>query len=143
MSSLRALKIVFALALGMALPTLAALGYYAATGDPTFRPLGISEAALARFANSSEDLAIVVTIRRGTATSINASADEVERRFAAALRPYDVPTRIRTQAVNGRDVTISFQVRGTHLGPYDIRDASAALSAAVSAYHLNFNAETR
>ena len=141
MSTLRALKILFALAFGMALPTISALGYFVLTGDPTFRPLGISEAALARFANSQEDLAVVVTIRRGRDTGLNATTSEVERKFAAALRPYDVPMRIRTEIVPGRDVTVTLQVRSTHLGPFDLRSAPSAISAAVSAYHLNFETE--
>lgn len=141
MTPYRTMKILSALCFGFALPTLSALGYYAVTGDPTFRPLGISQAAIAQFTNSQSELAVVVTIRRGENATLKASIDDVERRFAAALRPYDVPTRIRTNIVGGRDVTITFQVRNTHLGPYSIRDAPSAISAAISAYHLNFDAE--
>ena len=137
MTPFRAAQILLALAFGASLPTLAALLYYAITGDPTARPLGISSAALERFRTAGDELAIEVTVTTGTHFQMASSVADAENLLSRALAPYDVPFEIKNTSSAGRQVTVTFRVRETVLGPYPIERSAHGVSAALAAYRMN------
>lgn len=141
MNSLRALKIVLALALGAALPTALALTYYVVTGDPTFRPLGISKAALEKFDPPDPSLDIVVAIGWGEDARLKQDQDEVAALIGRSIAAYDVAYRFRHFPIEGDEVLIWYIVRQTRIGPYPASKAARGVSAAITALRLNMQAE--
>jgi hypothetical protein len=136
MTTIRAFKILFAMAFGASLPTLVALAYYAITGDPTARPLGISAAKLGQLQTPRDVLVINTVIITGTENSRTSIATDAEHLLARALAPYDVPFEILHASAPGRRVTVTFQIRDTFLGPYGLDRSAHGISAALAAYHL-------
>lgn len=136
MSPIRAFKILFALAFGASLPTLIALSYYMATGDPSFRPLGISSAAFDQFLSVGEENRIEVLVATGSDVASPNASLRAEQILSNALAPYDVPFEVRHFEAPGRDVLVRFHVGSTVIGPYPIRQSAHGISAALAAYQM-------
>lgn len=137
MSPFRAFQILFALAFGASLPTLVALSYYFATGDPSLRPLGISSTALKQFLPLKEENQIEVMVATGSDVASPSASLRAEQLLSNALVPYDVPFVVRHFTAPGRNVSVSFRVGATVIGPYPIRQSAHGISAALAAFQLN------
>ena len=141
MGSIRALRIVLALALGAALPTILSIWYYLFTGDPTFRPLGISKAALEHFDPPESPLDIVVAVGWGADARPRQTEDQLAGAIGRSLAVYDVAFRFRHFSIEGDQVLVWYIIRQTELGPYPAGQAAKGLSAAVTALRMNLKAE--
>lgn len=125
------------MAFGAALPTIASLAYYMATGDPTVRPLGISKEALERFIPAvSADADIQVTILWGSDSRFPRSQDDVIAIIGRSLDAYDVAYRFQFIDTAGDEVRLTYQVRDSRIGPFPISRAAAGIPAAVSAVRM-------
>ncbi len=121
------------MALGAALPTLAALGYYVATGDPTIRPLGISKTALDRFIDPSAPTGIVVTVHWVDPTGLRQSTDELQSLIARSLDAYGADYSFDFQKTTGNRVMVTYSVGGQVIGTFPASRAVKGISAAAEA----------
>ena len=137
MNRMRAAQILTALILGVTAPTIVSLGYFYVTGDPTFRPLGISKAALDTFMPERAAMNVQAVVNWGRGSTLQQSQAEIRRILARSLDTYDVDYRIQINDVAGRKVTVTYVVMGSRLGPYPIARAGRGLGAAVDALRRN------
>ena len=77
MTRMRAVRILLALILGVATPTLASLGYFWMTGDPTFRPLGLSKVALDSFETERAKMDILAEVLPQALAAARAKLEEL------------------------------------------------------------------
>lgn len=140
MNRLRAAKILTALIIGVSAPTVASLGYFLITGDPTFRPLGLSKLALDTFQQERASMDILADIRWGNAARLSDSQDQVRAIISQKLESYDVDYRVQINPTEGTEITITYVVMGSRIGPYPITQAGRGLGAAVTALRLNIRA---
>lgn len=133
MSPTRALKVVLALAFGASLPTIVALIHYAITGDPTLRPLGLTQKKLWAFAFGRQS-GVEVTVLWGENAPSNTSRDQFVDTLERAMRARDIAANVELVEIAGRTVSVYFQVGELHYGPYSANNAAAGVSAATAAW---------
>ena len=140
MTRMRAVRILLALILGVATPTLASLGYFWMTGDPTFRPLGLSKTALDSFETERAKMDILAEVYWGQDAKASHSKPEVRRMLSQAIGAYDVDYRVNFNTTAGDKISVVYVVLGSRLGPYPISQAGRGIGPAVSALRRNIKA---
>jgi len=120
-----------ALAGALTLPASFALGLYTLTLDPTWQPLGLSEAAMRDGPVQRDTIVTVLALPPQTDPA-------AERALRAAISSsFDAfLTETRFQRREAAEAAIFYNVGGTELGPYHPASAGAGIHAAVQAQRL-------
>lgn len=130
----RNLKILIAIILVVVLPTAAALTWYWVTKDPTIRPLGITKQALVeRTAQGGSTLTIVIRFDPDEDTKASAA---LGNSIVRALEAKGVIGSVKRLPMQGQDMTVTYLVGASTLGPYSASQASSGINAAMGAYRM-------
>ena len=132
MNPLRALNIIAALVLGATLPSVVALGYHLVTGDPTFRPLGITETALNNFNVQQSNHELEVRIFWGTGNGSRYTKSDVTDMFNRAFRAKNVNAVVRYVDAPGSNILVYYMVEQDVVGPYQMAKAANGIPNAVA-----------
>lgn len=127
----RILKALMALFVGIAAPTVLALLYSAISGDPTFRPLGVSHKALLAFENQKTNSGLRIDLIWGAGSALQQEPEAVTNMLANALRAHDVEGPIDVVPDNGSNVRVLFHVGQQSFGPYPLAEAGRGVTLAV------------
>lgn len=130
----RNLKILIAIILVVTLPSIAALSWYVVTKDPSVRPLGITKRALEDH-GTDEGSSLTVLIRFDPDEDAHASSALGEK-IAYALGAKGVIGDIERHPVPGKEMTVTYLIGASTIGPYLASDASSGINAAVAAYRM-------
>lgn len=119
------------------LPAMVALSAYYITKNPHFRPLGITTEKLinANLENQSGTVIAQVTI------GANADPQASKRDYSEALKTtFDrLDTKLRVDFLskpNSSDITVTYIVGASRIGPYPISNAASGVNAAVRAQRM-------
>ena len=136
----RNLKILIAIIVVVVLPTAAALTWYWVTKDPTIRPLGITKQALVeRTAKGGSMLTIVI---RFDPDEDAKASEALGANIMRALEAKGVIGSVKRLPVPGHEITVTYLIGASTLGPYSASRASSGINAAVGAYRLIVPPET-
>lgn len=118
----------------IALPEAAALLLYKYTGDPTFRPFGISKNSLDQSDGQQAMNEVLVHIDWGAKVNSAISRQDVQHQIRKALDIYNIDFRLKFNNVTGQEINVTYIVEHNKFGPYLFQNASRGISAAVTAY---------
>ncbi len=118
------------------LPAMSALIYYKISGDPTFRPLGITVASLTEGLIGSTSRGITVRIEWGENANTSTTQAQVYATLENALALYPMDFLVRFHNNNGSDIRVYFVVEGSRIGPYRLQNISSGIPAALAAFNM-------
>lgn len=116
-------------------PSLASLGLYVATGNPLFRPLGITEEALQSFRSVFGGVEILATVAWDEQRAGHVSRAEMRRALMRAFGAKGLEARI-VFTESRRGTTVTYRVGKNTFGPYPQSRAAEGVSLAASAYRM-------
>ncbi|MCK0126691.1 hypothetical protein MWU76_20035 [Gelidibacter sp. F2691] len=119
----------------MVFPTAAALTWYAVTKDPTIRPLGITKTALEKQA-SIGGAELTILIKYDPAEGAMAS-EALGVKIANAFEAKGVEGEVKLRRVQGHEMSVTYLVGASTIGPYRASQATSGINAAVGAYRMN------
>ena len=117
-------------------PTVISLGWYKATGNPLFRPLGITRESMRAYYGSGEWIEIVAEVAWDSASSGQVSQADMERALRNAFQVKGVEVRVVFRDSNA-GTQILYRVGPSVIGPYPQSRAAEGIGAAVEAYRMN------
>ncbi len=120
----------------VSLPAMGSLIYYRLTGDPTFRPLGITISSLTERLVGGTSGGITVQINWGDNANPPNSRQQVRQVLEKALSVYTVDFSLRFQDTGGDSIQIYFVTDNSRLGPYRLNNISSGIPAALAAYNI-------
>lgn len=130
----RNLKILIAIVVVVVLPTAAALTWYAVTKDPTIRPLGITKRALVE-QTAEEGGLLTILIRFDPAQDAKAS-EALGAKIVHAFEAKGVAGNVKHLPVPGQEMTVTYLIGASTIGPYSASQAPSGINAAVGAYRM-------
>ncbi|WP_298905552.1 hypothetical protein [uncultured Aliiroseovarius sp.] len=136
----RNLKILIAIIVVVVLPTAAALTWYWVTKDPTIRPLGITKRALVE--RTAQDGALLTIVIRFDPDQDGKASDALGANIVRALEAKGVIGSVKRLPMQGQEMTVTYLVGASTLGPYSASHASSGINAAVGAYRMVVPPET-
>ncbi len=117
-------------------PSAITLGWYKATGNPLFRPLGITREALRAYYGTGEWIEIVAEVSWDNDRAGRVTRADMERALRNAFQTKGVGVRVVFQeSTNGTRVL--YRVGPSEIGPFPQSRAAEGISAAVEAYRMN------
>lgn len=131
----RNLKLLIAITTVVVLPTLAALTWYAITKDPTIRPLGITKRALEQ-QGSTDAAGLIILITFDPAEDAIAS-EALGRKITRALEAKGVTGEVEYRRIQGHEISVTYLVGASEIGPFRASKAKNGINAAVGAYRMN------
>ena len=120
----------------IALPGTAAYLYFRYTQDPTLRPLGLTQEALAKTRNATEAFGITVRIDWGRESKFQNTPEHLELLIGRTLTSLDVEHHFRHEIVNGRHVRITYVVGQNRFGPFAPDHAADGIRASIAALRM-------
>ena len=136
----RNLKILIAIIVVVVLPTAAALTWYWVTKDPTIRPLGITKRALVE--RTAQDGALLTIVIRFDPDEDAKASEALGNSIVRALEAKGVIGSVKRLPTPGEDMTVTYLIGASSIGPYSASHASSGISAAVGAYRMVVPPET-
>lgn len=136
----RNLRILIAIIAVVVLPTVAALTWYWVTKDPTIRPLGITKRALVEKTAKKGGM-LTIVIRFDPNEDAKAS-EALGANIVRALQAKGVIGSVKRLPVPGQDMTVTYLIGASTIGPYSASHASSGINAAVGAYRMVVPPET-
>ncbi|SPF79156.1 hypothetical protein ALP8811_03093 [Aliiroseovarius pelagivivens] len=130
----RNIKILIAIIVVVVLPTVAALAWYAVTKDPTIRPLGITKQALVE--QTSDDGAMLTIVIRFDPDEDTKTSELLGTKIAYAFEAKGVVGSVKRLPVPGNEMTVTYLIGASTIGPYPASHASTGINAAVGAYRM-------
>ena len=117
-------------------PSVISLGWYRVTGNPLFRPLGITRESMRAYYGTGEWIEIVAEVEWDQARSGQVTQRDMERALRNAFHVKGVEVRVVfRQSRTGTRVL--YRVGPSSIGPYPQSRAAEGISAAVEAYRMN------
>ncbi|MEE9427623.1 MAG: hypothetical protein V3V25_05675 [Paracoccaceae bacterium] len=120
----------------LSMPTVASVAYFKITGDPTFRPLGITVASLTENLVGGTSRGITVRIEWGESSNTSNSKEQVRLALEKAMSVYPIDFLIRFENTSSAAIEIFFVVDGAKIGPYQLQDVSSGIPAALAAFSM-------
>lgn len=117
-------------------PTVISLGWYQATGNPLFRPLGITRENMRAYYGTGEWIEIVAEVAWDQDRSGRVTQADMERALRNAFRVKGVDVRVVFRSSNS-GTRISYRVGPSIIGPYPQSRAAEGIGAAVEAFRMN------
>ncbi|WP_282181926.1 hypothetical protein [Aliiroseovarius marinus] len=130
----RNLKILIAIIVVVVLPTAAALTWYWVTKDPTIRPLGITKRALVE--RTAQDGALLTIVIRFDPDEDAKASEALGNSIVRALEAKGVIGSVKRLPAPGQEMTVTYLIGASSIGPYSASQASSGISAAVGAYRM-------
>ncbi|HHC29669.1 MAG TPA: hypothetical protein ENK80_03770 [Rhodobacterales bacterium] len=119
----------------LAFPTALTLGWYQLSKNPSLRPLGVTQQALAAYNGASDSIEIVALVDWVPPRTGNYTKAHLRRALSESFAAKGVDVRIVFRP--GKDATrVTYQVGKTLLGPYSTARASEGIGAAVEAFKM-------
>ncbi|WP_424941474.1 hypothetical protein [Aliiroseovarius sp. S253] len=123
-----------AITLVVVLPTVAALSWYAVTKDPTIRPLGITKQALVE--QTLDDGAILTIVIRFDPDEHAEVSKVLGASIARAFEAKGVDGSIKQRPAPGEEMTVTYLIGASSIGPFPASQAASGINAAVGAYRM-------
>jgi hypothetical protein len=119
------------------LPTVLALAAYFITKNPHFRPLGVTYDKLAEAGLIAESGEIVAVISIGAKSDNKISKSSLSDALELAFERYNSEVRIKFITLPATtDVTVTYYVGRSKIGPYPYKQAAKGIKASVSAERM-------
>ncbi|OIP82825.1 MAG: hypothetical protein AUK37_08425 [Rhodobacterales bacterium CG2_30_65_12] len=135
MSQRRSLGYLFLIIFVVVAPTVASLGWYQLSKNPSLRPLGITKQALTAYNGGSDGIEIVALVDWVPTDAGNYSQARLSRALTESFAAKGVELRIEFRP--GQSTTrVTYRVGKTVLGPYSTARAAEGIAAAVEAYNM-------
>ena len=128
--------------IAVAMPTALALGYYYVTGDPNFRPLGITIERLAERGEAVGNDVIFGTITHDGTPEGEKEAEKLSERLVTVFigKGIDASFRLLSNP-DAKQLQIFYYIDDTRLGPFNPRNAARSVLIAVDALTLSWAEE--
>ncbi|NDW54217.1 hypothetical protein [Aliiroseovarius sp. PrR006] len=136
----RNLKILIAIIVVVVLPTAVALTWYWVTKDPTIRPLGITKRALVE--RTAEDGGLLTIVIRFDPALDTKASEVLGEKISYAFEAKGVVASVKSLPAPGQDMTVTYLIGASIIGPYSASHASSGINAAVGAYRMVVPAAT-
>ena len=120
----------------LSMPTVASVAYFKLTGDPTFRPLGITVASLTENLVGGTSRGITVRVEWGENSNTPNTKEQVRTALEKAMSVYPIDFLIRFQNTDSSAIGIFFVVDGADIGPYLLQNVSTGIPAALAAFGM-------
>ena len=131
----RGIGFVFLIVGVIVFPSVAALGWFQLSKNPSLRPLAITEQALAAYNGVAEGPEIVALVDWVPPRTGNYTRKRLVQSLTQAFAAKGVDVRIKFRP--GHDATrVTYKIGKTILGPYPTTRASEGIRAAVEAYKM-------
>ncbi|WP_424943729.1 hypothetical protein [Aliiroseovarius crassostreae] len=129
------LQYLFAIIAVVVTPTVSMLTYYAATGDPTLRPLAASVKQLRGYFAGGDD--ILVEVHWGSDASGPQTQDDVEKILRSAFLSKGIDAHVVFRNVNGsRFIHVTYKVGVSEFGPMRLTETPRVVQSVVAAYRM-------
>lgn len=134
MARKRGLGFVALIVIILVLPTALSLGWYYLSKNPSLRPLGVTEQALAAYSGESAGVEIVALVDWVPGSGKYTKA-QLARAISQSFAAKGVAARIMFR--DGQRATqVTYKIGKTILGPYSTDRASEGIRAAVEAFNM-------
>ncbi|MCK0141446.1 hypothetical protein [Aliiroseovarius sp. F20344] len=133
----RNLKILVTIITVVVLPSAAALTWYAITKDPTIRPLGITKRALEQ-RGSTGGTGLIILIQYDPVEHAIAS-EALGKRIIFAFEAKGVAGEVKLRRVQGHEMSVTYIVGASTIGPFRASQATRGINAAAGAYRMNMS----
>jgi len=135
-SKQRGVATLIAIIMLVVAPSAITLLWYKVTGDPLFRPLGITRQSLRAYYGSGDWIEIVAEVAWDSGHSGNVTRADMERALRNAFQVKGVDVHVVfTSSTSGTRVL--YRVGPSSIGPYPQARAAEGINAAVEAYRMN------
>lgn len=119
------------------LPAALSLSAYFITKNPNLRPLGITVDKLAEAGLIENSGEIIAVISIGAQSKNVASKNDYKKALTSTFEILDSDVRVKFRKVpNNSDVTVTYLVGLSRIGPYPITHAASGVKAAVRAERM-------
>ncbi len=131
----RGLVTLIAIILFVVAPTAASLISYKITGNPLFRPLGITQAKIQAYAGFGGGVEILAIVAWDPSHSGQITRADMTRALTRSFRVKGVSVRV-VYRPSSSGTWISYKVGASAIGPYPQERAAEGIGAAVEAYRM-------
>lgn len=132
------LQYLFAVVAVIITPTVSMLTYYAATGDPTLRPLAASVKQLRGYFAGGVD--IMIEVQWGNNASSPQSQEQVAKILRSAFLSKGLDAHVVFRNVKGsRSIHVTYKVGISEFGPMQLAETPHAVQSVVEAYRMGQN----
>lgn len=116
------------------LPSAAALTWYVVTKDPTVRPLGITKRALDD--HKAGDRSVLTVVIHFDPEEDAEASNALGAKIVYALEAKGAIGDIKRYPVPGQNMTVTYVIGASTIGPYPASKAVSGINAAVGAYRM-------
>ncbi|MBT2132347.1 hypothetical protein [Aliiroseovarius lamellibrachiae] len=116
-------------------PTASMLGYFAATGDPSLRPLSATVDTLRGFFGGAND--ILIEVDWGDRAKANMSESEMKSTLRSAFLSKGIDAHVVITPREGSNrIIVSYKVGASQFGPMRLAETPRAVQSVVAAYRM-------
>ncbi|NRP13172.1 hypothetical protein XMM379_000673 [Aliiroseovarius sp. xm-m-379] len=132
------LQYLFAVIAVVVTPTVSMLTYYAATGDPSLRPLAASFDRMRTYFVRSGD--IVVEVSWGEFARSGLSQDQVKSMLRSAFLSKGIDAHVIIRArPRSEHIRVTYRVGASEFGPMNLSETPRAVRSVTAAYRMGKN----
>lgn len=117
-------------------PSAISLSWYKITGNPLFRPLGITSESMRAYFGTGDWIEIVAEVEWDESRSGRITREDMENALRHAFQVKGVEVRVVFRKSNN-GTRVLYRIGASVVGPYPQSRAAEGISAAVDAYRMN------
>ncbi len=118
-------------------PSVIALSWYKVTGNPLFRPLGITRESMGAYFGNGEWIEIVAEVAWDDSRSGRVTREDMERALRHAFKAKGIEEMRVVFRNSSKGTWVLYRIGPSAIGPYPQSRAAEGISAAVNAYRMN------